>query len=239
MRDGVVDGDGGGVVTDRQPVKGERQGRRRLFDHDTERTMLMDAAVRILARSGLHEMFVVDVLSEAGLSTRSFYRHFESKDGLLRALVLRETESVAQSLERRIARASGPVAAVEAWLDGLLDAIFEPRRAARAALFMTPAVRTSYPMAERMVDTHWTLSRPLAEVLRAGHEAGFLVSPNPEADAVSMFALVGITAYVPHANLQNRAAVRAQVVRFSWPTLGLSVKSGATDAPRRTHRTTS
>ncbi len=238
MRDGVVDGDGGGVVTDRQPVKGERQGRRRLFDHDTERTMLMDAAVRILARSGLHEMFVVDVLSEAGLSTRSFYRHFESKDGLLRALVLRETESVAQSLERRIARASGPVAAVEAWLDGLLDAIFEPRRAARAALFMTPAVRTSYPVAERMVDTHWTLSRPLAEVLRAGHEAGFLVSPNPEADAVSMFALVGITAYVPHANLQNRAAVRAQVVRFSWPTLGLSVKSGASDAPRRTDGTT-
>ncbi|MGO8860457.1 MAG: TetR/AcrR family transcriptional regulator [Acidimicrobiales bacterium] len=225
-------------MTDRQPVKGERQGRRRLFDHDTERTMLMDAAVRILARSGLHEMFVVDVLSEAGLSTRSFYRHFESKDGLLRALVLRETESVAQSLERRIARASGPVAAVEAWLDGLLDAIFEPRRAARAALFMTPAVRTSYPVAERMVDTHWTLSRPLAEVLRAGHEAGFLVSPNPEADAVSMFALVGITAYVPHANLQNRAAVRAQVVRFSWPTLGLSVKSGASDAPRRTDRTT-
>ena len=53
--------------------------------------MLMDAAVRILAKSDLHEMFVVDVLSEAGLSTRSFYRHFESKDDLLRALVLRAT----------------------------------------------------------------------------------------------------------------------------------------------------
>lgn len=199
--------------------------------------MLMDAAVRILARSGLHEMFVVDVLAEAGLSTRSFYRHFESKNDLLRALVLRETESVAQSLERAIDRAAGPAAAVDAWLDGLLDAIFEPKRAARAALFMTPAVRTAYPMADRMVDTHWTLSRPLAEVLRAGHEAGFLVSPNPEADAVSMFALVGITAYVPHANLRNRAAVRAQVVRFSWPTLGLSADTAATQGPRRPRRT--
>jgi AcrR family transcriptional regulator len=228
----------GGAVTDRQTVRGERQGRRRLFDHDTERMMLMNAAVRILAKSDLHEMFVVDVLSEAGLSTRSFYRHFESKDDLLRALVLRETESVAQALELAIARASGPVAAVEAWLDGLLDAIFEPRRAARAALFMTPAVRTSYPMAERMVDTHWTLSRPLAEVLRAGHDAGILVSPNPEADAVSIFALVGITAYVPHANLQNRTAVRAQVVRFAWPTLGFSGKSEAGEGPRRARRTT-
>ncbi len=133
------------------------------------------------------------------------------------ALVRREAELVARSMERAIASAAGPVAAVEAWLERLLDTFFEPRRAARSAIFTTPAASGAYPMTEELAEIRWILSRPLAEVLRAGQAAGVLVSPNPEADAISIFALAGTTTGTRQANLGDRESVRAQVVRFAWP----------------------
>jgi AcrR family transcriptional regulator len=41
---------------------------------------------------------VADILNEADLSTRSFYRHFASKDQLLCALFRREAEAAAARL---------------------------------------------------------------------------------------------------------------------------------------------
>lgn len=184
--------------------------------------MIMDAAIRLMAERSYGEMSVIDILAETGLSTRSFYRHFDSKDALLLALVCREAESVARSMARAIAAAAGPVEAVDAWLERLLDTFFVPRQAARSALFTTPAAMASPAMTEGLAKIYWVLARPVAEVLRAGHEAGVLVSPNPEADALSIFALVSATAHAPHAKLGDRGSVKAQVVRFAWPALGLT-----------------
>jgi AcrR family transcriptional regulator len=181
----------------------------------------MDAAIRLMAERGFGEMSVIDVLAETGLSTRGFYRHFDSKEALLLALVRREAESVARAMARAIANAAGPAEAVEAWLERLLDTFFVPRQAARSALFTTPAALASPSMTEGLAEIRWVLSRPVAKALRAGHEAGVLVSPNPEADALSIFAVVGATARAPHAKLRNRGSVKAQVVRFAWPALGL------------------
>lgn len=199
----------------------DRRGRPRRFDEHTERSMIMDAAVRLMAERGYGEMSVIDILAETGLSTRSFYRHFDSKEALLLALVRREAESVARSMARAIANAAGPAEAVEAWLERLLDTFFVPRQAARSALFTTPAALASPSMTEGLAEICWILSRPVAKVLRAGHEAGVLVSPNPAADALSIFAVVGATGHAPHAKLRDRGSVKAQVVRFAWPALGL------------------
>lgn len=73
-------------------------GRPRLFDAETERRMVMDAAVRVMARNGFEYMSVSDILTEAELSTTSFYRHFQSKDKLLAALIRRDGDSVQHAL---------------------------------------------------------------------------------------------------------------------------------------------
>lgn len=204
-------------MIDRSAATTDKRGRPRRFDEGTERKMIMDAAIRLMERNSDAELSAVDILAETGLSSRSFYRHFDSKEALLVALVRREAELVARSMERAIASAAGPVAAVEAWLERLLDTFFEPRRAARSAIFTTPAASGAYPMTEELAEIRWILSRPLAEVLRAGQAAGVLVSPNPEADAISIFALAGTTTGTRQANLGDRESVRAQVVRFAWP----------------------
>ena len=153
----------------------DKLGRPRHLDDETERRTIMDAAVRVMARNGYGQMAVGDVLAEAQLSTTSFYRHFHSKDALLAAVIRRDGESAQRTLQRAIAVAGGPVAALQAWLDGLLDHFYEPRRAARTALFTSPEVLSSLRMnSELMEEMRSILSEPLVKVLRAGHRAGVL-----------------------------------------------------------------
>lgn len=199
-----------------------RVGRPRRFDDKTERRMVMDAAIRVMARNGYAEMSVGAVLTEAGLSTRAFYRHFDSRETLLVALMRRESESVGRSLERAVALAPNPVSALEAWLELFLDVFYEPRRAARTALFSSPAVRASYPIVDELLERRQIFCRPLIQVLGAAHAAGVLHSPTPQADAHSLFALVNAVTDGRESQFQDRLAARAHVVRFAWPGFGLS-----------------
>jgi AcrR family transcriptional regulator len=207
-------------------------GRPRLYDEETERTMVMDAAVRLMARNGFDNMSVADILSEAQLSTTSFYRHFQSKDKLLAALIRRDGESVQRALQHDIAAAEGPVAGLEAWLDGILDVLYQPRKAARTAIFITPEARSAYRNNVEILEMRWLLSEPLVEVLHAGHRAGRMNSPKPEADAVILFAVVSSAATAPHAFPRNRKAARAHAIRFIWPALGITDETGASNSDR-------
>src|SRR5262245_23908149 len=138
------------------------QGRRGRFDDATERTLLMDAALRVMERNGYAAMSVTDILSEARLSTRSYYRHFESKEAMFRALLDREVERLAEMLRSAVAAASGPVAAVEAWIEAYLDTFYDPTRAVRSALWSTPDASSILPLPRDLAEIGWTLSRSLA-----------------------------------------------------------------------------
>ena len=187
--------------------------------------MLVSAAIRLLARTD--SLSVGDVLTEAGLSTRAFYRHFDSKEALLETLMLREAVSVGRSLEQVVAQAPDPVAAVEAWLDRFLDVFYEPRRAARAALLSSAAFRVSRPSAEMMSEMRRMSCAPLIEALRAGHAAGVLYSPTPEADGYSIYNFVNASREASEVGETDRATTMAHVVRFAWPALRLRDTGGA------------
>lgn len=199
-----------------------RVGRPRKFDAPTERRMVMDAALKVLARNGYADTSVGDILSEAGLSTRAFYRHFDTKQDLLVALMQRDTIAVGRTLDHAVRSAGNPVGAVEAWLDCYLDVFFEPKRAARAQLFSASSMRVAYPMAEAVREIRTIFCRPLIEALSAGQADGSLRSPTPEADAHSLFALVGATTDHGSGRFGDRATAKAHVIRFAWPALGLS-----------------
>jgi AcrR family transcriptional regulator len=196
-----------------------RRGRPRRFDDDTERRLVLDAAMELLRTRGYLDVGVADVLESAGVSTRSFYRHFESKEALHVALLHREIASVARHLTRVVDAAEDPRAGVEAWIDAFLDTFFDPRLASRSAAFTTPAAVSVSPLTEEMGRIRHELCRPLASALRRGHEAGSLRSPDPDEDARSVYGLL-TTAAAP-VDGHDRATARAQVIRFAWPALGL------------------
>ena len=80
-----------------EETEAPRRGRPRRFSSHTERQLLLDASVRVMSENGYDGTSVNDILEEAGLSTRAFYRQFDSKQALLTALIERERDRVAHS----------------------------------------------------------------------------------------------------------------------------------------------
>lgn len=200
-----------------------RRGRPRRFDSTTERRMLLDAAVAVMADRGYDNTSVNDILAEAGLSTRSFYRQFDSKHALLMALIQRERDRVARFLEAAAAGAEDPLAAVEAWIDAFLDLNYDPEIAPTTHIFAAPSVLASYTLATSLPEMQRKFCPPLIKALRAGHRSGVLDSPRPEADAYSIHAIMHAALDVAYGRpLPRRSKVKAQVLRFAWPALGLT-----------------
>jgi hypothetical protein len=121
--------------------------------------------------------------------------------------------------------APNPVAALEEWLERFLDMYYEPRRAARTALFTSPEALASFPIADETRRMVKIFSRPLIKALRAGHTAGVIFSPKPEADADMMYAMVSAAADPNNHRIRDRSEARNQVMRFAWPAFGLQVKN--------------
>ena len=84
-------------------------------------------------------MTVAEVLAEAGMSTRAFYRHFRSKDELVLAIYEQEAERTTRGCGRAWPRHRRPRAALEAWIDENLALGFDARRARRTACSHTKA----------------------------------------------------------------------------------------------------
>jgi hypothetical protein len=61
-----------------------------------------------------------------------------------------------------------------------------------------------------------------------------MYSPKPEADAVSLFALVSSVATSSDAYPRNKKSARAQAIRFIWPALGITSDTTADSSSRKT-----
>jgi AcrR family transcriptional regulator len=203
-----------------------RRGRPRRYSADTEREILLDTAVRVMAENGYDGTSVNDVLAEAGLSTRAFYRQFDSKHALLMALIQRERDRVAHHLEQAAKSADGPLAAVEAWIDAFLDLNYNPEIAPTTAIFTAPSVLASYTLATSLPEMQRLFCPPLTKALRAGQRAGVLESSRPEADAYCIHAVVQAALDVHTRPRPRRSLVKAQIVRFVWPAIGLIPDGG-------------
>src|ERR1043165_7515020 len=92
-------------------------GRPRRFDEATERKLLLDAGMKVMRRNGFADASLADVLEVAGVSTRAFYRHFETKDALLVAMFDRDADAVTARLREAVATAATARDALDAWLD--------------------------------------------------------------------------------------------------------------------------
>ncbi|MGX7679281.1 TetR/AcrR family transcriptional regulator [Jatrophihabitans sp. DSM 45814] len=162
------------------------RGRPRLYDRSTELQMLLDAAISVLKRNGFREATLNDILDEAGLATRAFYRHFESKSDLIMAIRQQDAEFAAARIRKRMATTQSPWQAVEVWVDEMLSMVFDARRARRIAM-LGAEVRSAD------VDAHHDyfgsiMSAPLVTAIEQWQvESGVLT--NAKADALSIYAV--------------------------------------------------
>ncbi|AXB44946.1 TetR/AcrR family transcriptional regulator [Amycolatopsis albispora] len=87
------------------------------------RTRLLEAAARIFYAEGIHAIGVDRVIEEADVSRATFYRHFPSKDELVRAYLEAEDHAIRANVAAAAERFDNPREVLEGLVSGLGDQI--------------------------------------------------------------------------------------------------------------------
>ena len=93
----------------------------RQAEHDAEVTTLLEAAYRLIRRRGVVEPGVREVVAEAGLANRAFYRHFATKDEFWLVLVEDVQARLAAEVRAAVMAQKDPVNRLKAWMNTVLE----------------------------------------------------------------------------------------------------------------------
>jgi AcrR family transcriptional regulator len=183
-----------------------------------ERLSQFVAAARGLAvETGSSAFTVQQVVTRSGQSLKSFYRHFESKDDLILALLEEDIAVGALFLRELIELHDEPSERIEAWVTGLFELM-----AAGEHGYVAVLVREHQRLSEARPDEMDRAVAPfidlLASQLRLGTEAGVVRAGDPSRDARMMFRLVlgGIHELVLERDQRTPAEVGAYLWEFTW-----------------------
>jgi AcrR family transcriptional regulator len=189
----------------------------RMAKYRTERDTIMRAAYRLIGRDRDKGASVHDILREAGLGTRSFYRHFASKDDLVLAMYRADSERVATALAAAVAAAPTPLDAVEAWIDENLAIVYEARRMRRVAVLASLEAESAEGYAEVHRQGMAARRIPLVEALREGRNYRVFPRAQPETDAYAIQAVVAeyMGARIDGIDEFTRQEARTNIVDFA------------------------
>ncbi len=167
-----------------------RIGRPLAYPPEEERSMMIRAAYRVLARADSGSVTVSEILTEAQLSTRSFYRHFKSKDQLLLSMFEEESERATAQLTERLASAPDPYTAIGEWIRFYIQLAFEPRRHRRTLVMQTLELHRIAGYAEALARYQELNRAPLIRALEAGAAAGTFRHTRPATDSIMIQDIV-------------------------------------------------
>lgn len=164
--------------------------RKKLEPDPHVRIEILSAASKIIREEGVRALSISGVLSRAELSTRAFYRHFESKDELVSALFLEMARAETRRLRRKMAASPDPVHAVAAWIDGRLDLAFNERIRSDLRQMSLEAQSQMFATPELVSPAYGEMLRPLIEELERGNNLGLFADVHPTNDALSIQGVV-------------------------------------------------
>jgi AcrR family transcriptional regulator len=203
------------------PAAPRSPGRPRLYEPDAERDLILSAALDVLRRNRGEEATVADILQEAGLSTRAFYRHFQTKEDVIRALYERDAHSFGAHLKRRVDAAGNPDEALGVWVYEMLGLAYDRRRAERVAALSSPMVLrvVAGTRAEQLGSE--LLEEPLRSVVDEGRATGWFTTSRPDLDIRTIRAItLEATNWVRTGEVKlTRREAMDHVLRFSRAAL--------------------
>jgi len=176
---------------------------------------------------GIGSVNVARVLERAALSTRAFYRHFDSKDALVSAVFLQMARMEMRRLKRKMAAASNPAEAVVAWIEGRLDLAFNEQIRSDLRQMSLEAQSQMFAAPELVGDAYAEILKPLVEQLEKGRAAGVFPDIDPAADALSIHGAIWASVERQWATGDcDQHDVREQIVRFCMRGLGVAQAYG-------------
>lgn len=199
---------------------------RRLEPDPRVRKAIVAAATKVIRSEGVGALSVAQVLAHAGLGTRAFYRHFESKNQLVSAVFLDMARAETRRLRKRMATSSDPVDAVVAWIDGRLDLAFSEDIKSDLRQMSLEAQSQMFAAPEVIGAAYAEILTPLVEELERGAQQGFFTDVDPAAHALSVQGVLWSSVERQWANGDcDRRHVRGAVLRFCLRGLGVSSAS--------------
>src|SRR5215468_9214298 len=87
----------------------------------TRRDQILDTAADLFAARGFHGVSVGEIGRACGISGPALYKHFESKDAVLAAMLVDISERLLAEGQARVARSSDPEEALESLVAWHID----------------------------------------------------------------------------------------------------------------------
>jgi AcrR family transcriptional regulator len=205
------------------PVPAGRRGvgRPRQFEDTVERERVIVAAYTALKKHGA-DLTIAHILSAAGVSTRSFYRHFPSKDALLCAMYRRDGEYAAARITARLSAIASPELAVGAWVDEIFGFVSTGRRAERVSVLSSIPASRAEGADEEATYARELLVAPLRTAIEAGIALGVFVPM--DANLVSHLLAVAVLHGLGMTSSGIRPpAGQVQITTFCLRALGATV----------------
>jgi len=175
-----------GYPSETVPARKTRRRRGRpAIPREVQRQRLIDAATRAFEKNRYEQTRVSDIVRAAGMSSRSFYEFFDSKEDLVAEVVQQQGKWLTDSLKAVFEQTEDPLERIDRGLDVYLN------------LFSVPTIdldRLAGAAGERVREARRLYVRKITDTLVGGlslaHERG-LVSRAPDRLSVELI-LTGI-----------------------------------------------
>lgn len=167
------------------PARGvERALARKREKYQDEVNRLTTAALTVMRERGTVDPTVNEILTEAGLSTAAFYRHFPTKDDLLLVLLEQAGANTRSFLAHLLAEHDDPRARIAAWIEGMFDLLRTEAlvSANRPFLLAHPRLLERFPSEINAMTQELTI--PLATAIREARAAAGLDGGDADLDAL-------------------------------------------------------
>ncbi|MCT7657211.1 TetR/AcrR family transcriptional regulator [Mycobacterium deserti] len=189
---------------------------------DDDRSSIIDAAYECLSEPHSGPIPVAAILQRAGVSTRAFYRHFESKDALFLAMLREETDALAGRLDQVCAEAQGgPVDALKTWIAGMFGLIHDDQTRMHFTVIDSDEVRAAKGYRETREKAHADRERSLVKILRRGRDDGTFPLTDPEQDAVAISAVTSkLMLSQSYQDRDRMQKAQDQILDFALRALG-------------------
>jgi AcrR family transcriptional regulator len=178
----------------------------------SRREQILAAAAELFASRGFHGASIDDLGAAVGISGPAIYRHFPSKDAMLRDMLVGISERLLAEGRLRVRQADGPAAALRALVGWHVEfALTEPALITvqeRALASLAEADQQHVRRLQRRYVETWVDA--IVAAVPAADEAA------ARAAAHAVFGLINST---PHSALLNRDAMAALLQRMALAAL--------------------
>lgn len=197
-------------------------------DATAEVDLLITATWKVAARIGSFEPSVRDILHEAGISTKAFYRHFRSKDELLLVALeagsVRLAEYIDSQMDSSSPTSTDHLARIATWIESFVrhsSTSSVARRTFPLTLGVLGVSRLANVYPDQFDHSKELVMAPLQREITDAVAEGTAHSPDPEKDAWIIFGYTmdAIRQHRVHQTEPSADSIR-QLVEFTYRALG-------------------